>query len=91
MVTLEALEAAAVEGLESLDRWLLGIDAALTDWPALSVGSEQSEALRHGRAVAVAAPDPAGNVRIYDEAGAFLGTGRVSAAGDLRPTRIFHR
>jgi tRNA pseudouridine55 synthase len=91
MVTLEAIEAAAEEGFESLDRWLLGIDAALTDWPAISVGSEQSEALRQGRAVTVAASDPAREVRIYDQAGAFVGTGRVSVAGELRPTRIFHR
>ncbi len=91
MVTLEALEAAAEEGLESLDRWLLGIDAALTDWPEISVGSEQAGALRHGRAVTVAASGPAREVRIYDQSRAFVGTGRVSAAGDLRPTRIFHR
>ncbi|MGD8340271.1 MAG: tRNA pseudouridine(55) synthase TruB [Gammaproteobacteria bacterium] len=91
MVALDTLEEAALEGLESLDRWLLGIDAALTDWPAVSVGQEQSLALRQGREVEIPGGKPPGEVRIYDDAGSFIGTGMLSGRGGIKPTRIFQR
>ena len=91
MVALETLEEAALDGLESLDRWLLGIDAALTDWPAISVGREESLALQQGRQVRISGGEPPGEVRIYDDAGGFVGTGILSDQGGVRPTRIFQR
>ena len=89
MVTLDRLEQAAGEGLESLDRWLLGIDAALGDWPSVEVSEAQSEALRHGRTVRVDGGTAEGETRIYAPGGEFVGTGELSDSGDLRPTRIF--
>jgi tRNA pseudouridine55 synthase len=89
MVSFSQLEAAATEGLASLDQWLLEADAALVDKPAISVSDAQSEALRHGRRVSVPVADTAGSVRIYDPAGRFVGIGEVDGAGAVRPARIF--
>jgi tRNA pseudouridine55 synthase len=89
MVSLESLEQAAEEGLDSLDRWLLGADAALVDMPAVEVTEAECEALRHGQAIPAAAGTPEGPFRIYDADGRFVGLGGRSASGMLKPTRIF--
>lgn len=89
MVSLAVLEAAAAEGLERLDRWLLGPDAALTDMPAVSVSGEQRDALRHGRPVLLAEPGVGGRVRVYDAERRFVGIGELDGTGALKPARIF--
>jgi len=89
MVSLETLEEAAAEGLESLDRWLLGADAALVDWPAIQVSDTDSQALRHGRRVFVSTPVTEGSVRIYDPKARFVGIGDLDDAGAVKPARIF--
>ena len=88
MVGLETLEAAAEEGLERLDGWLLGIDTALADRPAVTVGEAEAEALCQGRRVMLEPGAAAASVRIYDEAG-FVGLGALADSGELRPSRIF--
>ena len=89
MVSLETLEEAAAEGLESLDRWLLGADAALVDWPAIQVSDTDSQALRHGRRVFISTPVSEGSVRIYDPEARFVGIGDLDDAGAVKPARIF--
>jgi tRNA pseudouridine55 synthase len=91
MVGLETLEEAAVEGLERLDRWLLGADAALPDMPAVAVSDQECEALRHGRRVPTPAGVGQGRVRVYDPAGRFIGIGEIDGSGSLKPARIFPR
>jgi tRNA pseudouridine55 synthase len=89
MVTLETLEAAATEGLDSLDRWLLGIDTALIDRPAVTVSEDEGEALRQGRRIILTAEHPVGAVRVYDAVGEFVGLGEIAGSGELKPARIF--
>jgi len=89
MVTLPALETAAADGLERIDRWLLGPDAALAGTRTVSVSDEDSEALRHGRRVCLHVPADEGRVRIYDPAGRFVGIGELDRTGSLKPARIF--
>lgn len=90
MVTLDTLETAAAEGLQSLDRWLLGVDTALVDRPAVTVSESDGTALRQGRCVLAApAGHPIGSVRIYDAGGGFVGLGELAISGELRPVRIF--
>lgn len=89
MVSFDALEAAATEGLDSLDRLLLDADAALVDRPAISVSGADSLALRQGRRVALPAAEVEGSVRIYDPDGRFVGIGDVDPDGALKPSRIF--
>lgn len=89
MVSPEALELAAAEGLDCLDRYLLGIDSALEDHPAVTVSAADGEALRQGRRVQLG-PGPGGEpVRIYTADGGFVGLGRLAPSGELRPERIF--
>jgi tRNA pseudouridine55 synthase len=89
LVSCEALEAAAEQGLAVLDRCLLGADAALTDLPAVTVSGADALALTSGRRVRVSPDHACESVRIYDEDGGFVGLGRLEDSGELRPTRIF--
>jgi tRNA pseudouridine55 synthase len=89
MVSFGQLEAAADEGLESLDRLLLNADAALVNRPAIRVSEAQSVALRQGRRVTLTAAEPEGSVRIYDPAGRFVGIGDLDGSGSIKPSRIF--
>lgn len=89
MVSLERLESAAAAGVESLDRWLLGADAALVDVPAIEVGAEACQALRYGQVPRVGATSGEGKVRVYDPSGQFIGIGHLDGSGGLRPARIF--
>jgi tRNA pseudouridine55 synthase len=91
MADLDTLERAAAEGVSSLDRWLLGADAALPEMPAVSVGEPDGDALRQGRRVPTTAKVPEGRVRVYDPAGRFIGIGDVGEDGGLKPARIFPR
>lgn len=89
MVSFDVLEAAASQGLESLDRLLLAADAALVDWPAIRVSEADGDALRQGRRVALTPPESEGSVRIYDAKGRFVGIGDVDGTGAVQPARIF--
>lgn len=91
LVSLETLQAAAAEGDEALDRWLLGPDSALTELPSVRVSDAEGTALRQGRRIVVAPPPAAASesVRIYDGKGRFVGLGQLAASGELKPARIF--
>ena len=89
MVTLEALEASAGEGLAALDRWLLPVDRALAGWPRVVVDRAFCEALTHGQAVPAEADWPRAWVRVYSPDNIFLGIGEVRGHGQLVPRRIF--
>lgn len=89
MISPETLELAAAEGLENLDRCLLGIDSALSDRPAVTVSAADGDALRQGRRVQLAAGPGGESVRIYDASGGFVGLGQLAPSGELRPARIF--
>ena len=89
VLTLEALEQAAAEGVESLDRNLLPIDAALQDRPAVQVSAADALALRQGRRIVVTPSEGGPSVRIYDPVGTLVGLGELSGSGELRPACIF--
>ena len=88
LVPLADLESAADGGDEALDALLVPVDAALGGDPPVSVGAEAAVRIRHGQAVAVAAP--AGRrVRIYGPDGVLLGLGQASADGaTVAPVRL---
>lgn len=65
---------------------LLPADAALPGLPLVTLDAEQARALCQGRAVPVAQP-VSGLVRVYAEAGGFLGIAAV-AEGALTPRRL---
>jgi tRNA pseudouridine55 synthase len=89
MLTLESLQQAADEGLDSLDRHLLPIDSALQDRPTVRVSADEAGALRQGRRLSVPAAVAAPLVRIYDPFGTLVGLGEITDAGELGAFCIF--
>ena len=68
-------------------------EAALADWPAVTLDEPAATAFAHGRAVGVTPAQAAGDryVRVHDAAGALVGVGALAAAGhQVRPVRILH-
>jgi tRNA pseudouridine55 synthase len=68
-------------------------EAALADWPAVTLEGAAVSAFTHGQSVTVA-PVPTEaerRVRVHDRAGALIGVGLLAAAGhQVRPIRILH-
>jgi tRNA pseudouridine55 synthase len=89
MLTMDTLEKAAGEGLESLDRKLLPTDSALQDRPAISVTVAEALALRQGRRLVVKPLVEGPMVRIYDPLGTLVGLGEFTDSGELKPNCIF--
>lgn len=82
-VTLDELEAA--EHPESL---LLGADAALRDWPAMTLSAELVHFFRHGQPVLLPRAPLEGWLCLYDEHRRFLGVGEVLEDGRVAPRRL---
>lgn len=89
MFTLAELEACReAGGLAALDEWLLPVDSAVADWPIVSLDADMSFYVRRGQAVQVPGSPTAGCVRLYSEAGTFLGIGEVADDGRIAPKRL---
>ena len=94
-LTVEPFEAEPMYTLEALTALsgtpgglpLLPADTALRHLPAVSLGAGAAARLIQGQAVASAAAGE-GRVRLYDEAGRFLGVGIRDGAGTVRPRRL---
>jgi tRNA pseudouridine55 synthase len=68
-------------------------ETALAAWPAVSLGERAMAAFLHGQVAEVAGAPPAtaGQVRVHDGRGAFLGVGALSEGGRrVHPVRILH-
>jgi tRNA pseudouridine55 synthase len=94
LVSMEELQAASEDGPEALDRFLLPLDQAIADWPAVYLNKEESYYLRQGHTVNAgpdkAAPGPESSlVRLYDGQRLFLGIGEVKLDGRIAPKRLF--
>jgi tRNA pseudouridine55 synthase len=91
MQTFEALEAAAIDGLEALDRLLLPADAALPGWPSAQLGAADVVRLARGQAVVAEEAWPRGEHKVYAPSGQLIAIGVVTDDGRLAPTRVFIR
>ncbi len=87
MVTLEALEEAATSGPEALDALLLPTEAALADWPTVTLDPDSARFLRHGQAVFVPRAPARGPLRLFGPDG-FLGVGDLLDDGRVAPRRL---
>jgi tRNA pseudouridine55 synthase len=67
---------------------LLPVDAPVAHLPELVLGSRQARRMRHGQPVLTEAEREPGPVRLYDEAGRFLGVGEVVSGGVINPRRL---
>ncbi len=88
MYTLEELEIAAANGQAALDACLLPVEQGLSGFPRLNLSSEETRRFGMGQRLRVerAAVEP---VAVFAPEGHVLGLGRVDAAGQLTPQRLF--
>jgi tRNA pseudouridine55 synthase len=91
MRTFAELEAAAADGLASLDRLLLSPETALEGWPSAHLGPAEAAKVAHGQAVAADPTLPCGHVKVYADSGRLIAIGLVTAEHMLAPSRVFLR
>jgi tRNA pseudouridine55 synthase len=89
LVDIAAVQSAADEGAEALDRLLLPVEVAIADWPAVYLNTEAAYYLRQGHSVNAKPGPGAGLVRLYDDGKLFLGVGEVLLDGRIAPKRLF--
>lgn len=87
MLTLEALESLAEEGMGELDARLLPIDMAVSEMPEVNVNEEMAGFLNDGQPVIVANAPTSGLLRIYSGK-LLLGLGEVLEDGRIAPRRL---
>ena len=87
MYRMEMLEQTAEQGKPAIDRLLLPIDTALSDWPEVRVNADTAFYLKQGQAVLVPRAPTEGWVRIYEDE-KFLAVGQVQEDGRIAPKRL---
>ena len=88
IVDVAAIEAAADQGLDALDRLLLPIESAVSDWPEVCLSDDAAYYLRQGQAVLVPKAPTEGWVRLYAGESGFLGVGQIQDDGKVAPKRL---
>jgi tRNA U55 pseudouridine synthase TruB len=68
--------------------WLMTMDGALGDIPAVTLDEEASGRIRHGNSVAAPEAQERVLVRVHDANGRLLALARESA-GEIRPETVF--
>jgi tRNA pseudouridine55 synthase len=94
---VEPFETEPMETLESVTQarehggWprVLPADWPLGHLPKVSLTAAQAARLMQGQAVSANAACVSDRVRLYDEAGRFLGIGATDEHGTVRPRRLF--
>ena len=84
-VTLEGLEAMTLEARDAL---LLPVDTAITALPRLELSTDAAYYFKQGNPVWLPGLIPEGDLRVYSEAGLFLGLGVQLANGRIAPKRV---
>ena len=84
-VTIEALEQMTAEQRDAL---LLPVDTAITALPKILLQEDAAYYFKQGNPVWVSGSIPAGELRIYSEAGLFLGVGFQQRDGRIAPKRV---
>jgi tRNA U55 pseudouridine synthase TruB len=68
---------------------VLSADWPLGHLPKVSLSGAAVTRLMHGQAVAIDAALDAPRIRLYDEAGRFMGIGEGDGHGSVQPRRLF--
>lgn len=84
-VTIEALEQMTNEQKDAL---LLPVDTAITALPKIELHEDAAYYFKQGNPVWLSGNIPAGELRIYSEAGLFLGVGQQQRDGRIAPKRV---
>jgi tRNA pseudouridine55 synthase len=87
-VTLQQLHDAAELGADELAQYLLPLDAALANWPDVTLTADMVFYVRQGQAVQVPKAPTSGFLRLYARDGSFVGMGRVQDDGKIAPKRL---
>lgn len=90
MYPFEELEALAAYGFPALDAVLLPIEEGLAEQPSVTVDAAAAQALRQGRGVRVAGPEPAGRCVVLGPDGRVVALAETQPDGRLRPLRVLH-
>ncbi len=90
MLDMGTIEAAADADLHALRERLLAPDSALSRFPAITVSVADGRRFATGQAIPSTETSVSGLIRVYDDDG-FLGIGKLSANGELAPSRVFRR
>ncbi|MEM1262691.1 MAG: tRNA pseudouridine(55) synthase TruB [Pseudomonadota bacterium] len=87
MRSLAAVQAASQETVES---WLLPLDAALPSWPAVRLDETAASLFHQGRAVRPMTLEVAGGqVRVHGADGKLVGLGEMAPDGLVSPKKVF--
>lgn len=88
-VTLDELIALQEEqGSEALDRYLLGSDAGLLDWPKVELSENTSFYWQNGQAVRAPGAPANGMLRVYNHQQEFIGVAEIDDDGLVAPRRL---
>ncbi len=88
LVTITALEELKQSDLAAMDRLLLPIESALTQWPGVELSSDAAFYLQQGQPVLVPRAPTSGWVRLYERDHSFLGMGEILDDGRVAPRRL---
>ncbi|MGD2076141.1 MAG: tRNA pseudouridine(55) synthase TruB [Gammaproteobacteria bacterium] len=88
LVTLETLERLKVSDMAAMDRLLLPLESALTQWPDVQLSADAAFYLQQGQPVLVPHAPTSGWVRLYERNRSFLGMGEILDDGRVAPRRL---
>lgn len=88
MIDIPTLQKLALEGQQSLDARLLGVDSALLTIPEITLIDSVAFYLCQGQAVTVPNAPTEGLLRVYDNGNQFLGLAEVLDDGRITPRRL---
>ena len=88
LVTITVLEQLKQSDLAAMDRLLLPIESALTQWPGVELSSDAAFYLQQGQPVLVPRAPTSGWVRLYQRDHTFLGMGEILDDGRVAPRRL---
>jgi tRNA pseudouridine55 synthase len=89
MVSLDSLrEEEAEGGAEALDRHLLPMDSAVSDYQDVHLSETALFYVRQGQPVQIPHAPTEGLLRLYDPSGGFVGIGQVLDDGRIGPKRL---
>ena len=87
---MDQLEALQAQGMTQLDAVLLPVSAALAQFPEITLNASDSDDIRQGRRIGLAATTEPGLRRMYSSEAVFLGLGELAASGELSAKRLMN-
>jgi tRNA pseudouridine55 synthase len=88
LVTLDRLRELKANDMPAMDKLLLPLETALTQWPGVELSADAAFYLRQGQPVLVPRAPTSGWVRLYVGNRSFLGMGEILDDGRVAPRRL---